>query len=44
MTYSMSFTVAYARSTEGTYRNSSGKPERISSRKSAAEMVPSQNE
>jgi hypothetical protein len=40
----MSFTDAYARSTDGTYRNRSGRPERIRRKKSAAEIVPSQKE
>src|SRR5512144_1595909 len=44
MTYSMSFTDAYARSTDGTYRNKSGSPERINRKNNAAETVPSQKE
>jgi hypothetical protein len=43
-TYSMSFTERYARSTEGMWRNISGRPERIRRRNSAADTVPSQKE
>ncbi len=43
-TYSMSFTDWYARSTDGTYRNISGRPESTRRKKSAPEIVPSQPE
>ncbi len=43
-TYSRSFTDWYARSTDGTYRKSSGSPDTISTRNSAADTVPIQNE
>src|SRR5512133_3128242 len=43
-TYSMSFTDAYARSTDGTYRKSNGPPDRMRRTNSAAETAPSQNE